>query len=105
MGRAELEYRLNGIIDSIAFGATGTPLEGLLLASSNVSQRPVVDGAASTASLLCRRSDGRETFNRVWVTLNHTDQNRSLGIRTGSALFPVFKCAFVSAQVSGEYGS
>ncbi len=41
VGRPELEYRLSGLIDSIAFGATGTPLEGLLIASSNLQQRPV----------------------------------------------------------------
>ncbi|HSV48544.1 MAG TPA: hypothetical protein VLJ58_22340, partial [Ramlibacter sp.] len=40
-GRAELEYRLAGPIDSIAFGQAGTPLDGLLLASSNLSQRAV----------------------------------------------------------------
>ena len=47
-GRAELEYRLAGVIDSIAFGAAGTALDGLLLASSNLKQRPVVDGLADT---------------------------------------------------------
>ncbi|MFN4116303.1 MAG: hypothetical protein ACK4F7_07370, partial [Inhella sp.] len=40
-GRAELEYRLPGLVDSIAFGRAGTPLAGLLLASSNTAQRPV----------------------------------------------------------------
>ncbi|MDZ4255508.1 MAG: putative Ig domain-containing protein, partial [Sulfuritalea sp.] len=44
-GRPELEYRLAGLIDSISFGADGTPLAGLLLASSNLKQRAVVEGA------------------------------------------------------------
>jgi hypothetical protein len=44
-GRPELEFRLAGLIDSISFGATGTPLAGLLLASSNLRQRAVVEGA------------------------------------------------------------
>ncbi|MES2942355.1 MAG: hypothetical protein V4772_05745, partial [Pseudomonadota bacterium] len=49
-GRAELEYRLNAVIDSISFGAAGTPLAGLLLASSNLPQQPsTVDVAAETA--------------------------------------------------------
>ncbi|HLF95978.1 MAG TPA: CARDB domain-containing protein, partial [Methylococcaceae bacterium] len=47
-GRAELEYRLRGTIDSIAFGATGTELAGLLIASSNLKQRPVVAGVGDT---------------------------------------------------------
>ncbi|UUZ69428.1 putative Ig domain-containing protein [Polaromonas sp. P2-4] len=45
VGRPELEYRLNGIIDSIAFGAAGTELDGVMVASSNLKQRPVVAGA------------------------------------------------------------
>ena len=49
VGRAELEFRLNGVIDSIAFGAAGTPLEGLLVASSNLAQRPVTHNAPSAA--------------------------------------------------------
>ncbi|HEV6968357.1 Ig-like domain-containing protein [Roseateles sp.] len=40
-GRAELEYRVAGLVDSIAFGQAGTALAGLLLASSNTAQRPV----------------------------------------------------------------
>ena len=44
-GRGELEYRLAGIIDSIAFGVSGTELAGLLLASSNLAQRPVLANA------------------------------------------------------------
>jgi len=47
-GRAELEFRLAGEIDSIAFGASATPLEGLLIASSTPRQRAVLDGAAAT---------------------------------------------------------
>lgn len=42
-GRAELEYRLDGVIDSIAFGVSGTALDGLLFASSTPRQRPLVD--------------------------------------------------------------
>lgn len=48
IGRPELEYRLSGLIDSIGFGAAGTALEGLLVASSNLKQRPVVEGAGET---------------------------------------------------------
>ena len=47
-GRAEVEYRLAGLVDSIAFGAAGTPLAGLLFASSNLPQRPV-GGSAPAA--------------------------------------------------------
>ncbi|MDN5416349.1 MAG: putative Ig domain-containing protein, partial [Acinetobacter sp.] len=38
-GRAELEYTLNGLIDSITFGQKGTVFEGLLFASANNSQQ------------------------------------------------------------------
>ncbi|MDB5858608.1 MAG: hypothetical protein JWQ76_2297, partial [Ramlibacter sp.] len=41
IGRAELEYRINGLVDSIAFGRAGTALDGLLIATTNVRQRPV----------------------------------------------------------------
>ncbi|WP_233259655.1 CARDB domain-containing protein, partial [Ramlibacter sp. WS9] len=47
-GRAELEYRLAGSIDSIAFGHAGSPLDGLLLASSNLSQRAVAATGSET---------------------------------------------------------
>jgi hypothetical protein len=47
-GRAELEYRLAGVIDSLAFGADGTPLAGLLLASSQPAQHPVFAGVDAT---------------------------------------------------------
>ncbi len=46
-GRAEVEYRIAGVVDSIAFGAAGSPLAGVMLASSNLAQRPVVQGAGS----------------------------------------------------------
>lgn len=48
VGRAELEYRLSGIVDSIAFGAAGSSLDGLLFASSNLRQRNVGAGATGT---------------------------------------------------------
>jgi len=48
VGRAELEYRMAGLIDSIAFGAAGTALDGLLLASSNLRQRPAVVDSVAT---------------------------------------------------------
>ena len=48
VGRAELEYRLSGVINRLAFGAAGTALDGLLIASSKLQQRPVVDGAGET---------------------------------------------------------
>ncbi|MFO0444029.1 MAG: putative Ig domain-containing protein, partial [Betaproteobacteria bacterium] len=47
-GRAELEYRLAGLVDSITFGQAGSGLQGLLLASSNLPQRPT-GGAAGSA--------------------------------------------------------
>ena len=47
-GRAELEYRLTGVIDSIAFGQVGTALEGTLVASSQLQQRAVNSQTAST---------------------------------------------------------
>ena len=40
VGRAEVEYRLPGLVDSLAFGPSGSILAGLLLASSNTAQRP-----------------------------------------------------------------
>ncbi|MCP4925155.1 MAG: hypothetical protein GY916_04335, partial [Gammaproteobacteria bacterium] len=43
IGRAELEYRIDGVVDSIAFGGAGTQVEGLLFASSNLQQRALVD--------------------------------------------------------------
>jgi len=46
-GRPELEYRLSGVIDSIAFGDDGTPLAGLLIASCNLQQRPVSNAQAA----------------------------------------------------------
>jgi hypothetical protein len=48
VGRAELEYALPGVIDSIAFGAADTPLAGLLLASSQLGQRPVFTAGEAT---------------------------------------------------------
>jgi subtilase family serine protease len=51
IGRAELEYRLSGVIDSIAFGANGTPLAGLLITSSNLKQRPVVEGQSTLSNI------------------------------------------------------
>lgn len=47
-GRAELEYRLTGVIDSIAFGQVGTALEGILVASSQLKQRAVNSQTANT---------------------------------------------------------
>ena len=38
-GRAEVEYTLNGLIDSLVFGQKGTAFEGLLFASANNSQQ------------------------------------------------------------------
>ena len=38
-GRAEVEYTLNGLIDSLVFGQNGTAFEGLLFASANNSQQ------------------------------------------------------------------
>ncbi len=46
-GRGELEYRLRGVVDSIAFGTTGSAFEGLLVVSSNLGQRAVVAGEAT----------------------------------------------------------
>ena len=47
-GRAEIEYRLAGVVDSIAFGAAGTVLDGLLFASTNLPQRALGTGTTST---------------------------------------------------------
>ncbi|HEX4879001.1 MAG TPA: putative Ig domain-containing protein, partial [Limnobacter sp.] len=47
-GRGELEYRLNAVIDSIAFGHAGSAMAGLLFASSNTSQQPA-GGSAEAA--------------------------------------------------------
>ena len=47
-GRAALEYRLAGIIDSIAFGQVDSPLDGVLVASSQLKQRAVNSQTAST---------------------------------------------------------
>jgi len=50
MGRAELEYRLSGVIDSITFGAAGTDLDGLMFASSNNKQHPTLANVTPTAA-------------------------------------------------------
>jgi len=69
IGRSELEYRLSGVIDSIAFGAAGSALDGLLVASSNLHQRPVVAGGASDvphqSSVMTITLRGRPSFSRV----------------------------------------
>ncbi|MBL8395672.1 MAG: hypothetical protein JNK99_13155, partial [Candidatus Accumulibacter sp.] len=49
VGRAEIEYRVSGILDSIAFGVPDTPLAGLLLASSQPGQHPVPGTGAEAA--------------------------------------------------------
>ncbi|HEX8964211.1 MAG TPA: putative Ig domain-containing protein, partial [Rhodocyclaceae bacterium] len=49
VGRAELEYRMAGVVDSIAFGAVGTQLEGVLVASSQSHQQPEVQGVTAPA--------------------------------------------------------
>ncbi|HAY08473.1 MAG TPA: hypothetical protein DCY18_00810, partial [Thauera sp.] len=46
-GRAELEFRLDGVVDSIAFGQPGSALEGLLFASCNLPQRAVLGSASA----------------------------------------------------------
>ncbi|HAY28075.1 MAG TPA: hypothetical protein DCY47_11380, partial [Candidatus Accumulibacter sp.] len=46
-GRAELEYRLAGIIDSIAFAAPDSHLAGLLFASSQPGQQPSGGGVSA----------------------------------------------------------
>ncbi|MBU3058495.1 hypothetical protein, partial [Pseudomonas indica] len=69
-GRAELEYRLTGLIDSLAFGAAGTELEGLLIASSNGRQRPVTAGNAEVPHQ-----------SAVWMI--ELDSRRMLQLATG----------------------
>jgi hypothetical protein len=49
-GRAELEYRVVGLVDSIAFGKAGTGLAGLLLASSNTPQRPTAANGSTAVA-------------------------------------------------------
>jgi hypothetical protein len=46
-GRAELEFRLGGIIDSIAFATPDSHLAGLLFASSQPGQQPAGGGASA----------------------------------------------------------
>jgi len=48
VGRAELEYRLTGVVSSIAFGQAGTPLAGLLFASGSLAQHVTVAGVTDT---------------------------------------------------------
>ena len=50
-GRAEVEYRITGsggLIDSIAFGRAGSVLDGVLVASGNLAQRPVTEASGLT---------------------------------------------------------
>ncbi|WP_198080418.1 CARDB domain-containing protein, partial [Acinetobacter calcoaceticus] len=62
-GRAEVEYTLNGLIDSLVFGQKGTAFEGLLFASANNSQQlsngskslPKLDNAAVWMISLAKR--------------------------------------------------
>ncbi|MEG2269346.1 MAG: hypothetical protein RSC68_34110, partial [Acinetobacter sp.] len=61
-GRAEVEYTLNGLIDSLVFGQKGTAFEGLLFASANNSQQftnskslPKQDNAAVWMISLAKR--------------------------------------------------
>src|SRR5690606_28736022 len=49
IGRAELEYTLNGTLHGLAFGQAGTPLEGLLFVSGGLPQHVTIDGVADTA--------------------------------------------------------
>ena len=58
-GRAEVEYRIAGMVDSIAFGRAGSPLAGVLVASSDLAQRPVVVGADAVRAAQRQRLDGR----------------------------------------------
>ncbi|MDK2126935.1 putative Ig domain-containing protein, partial [Parachitinimonas caeni] len=62
-GRAEVEYRLDGVLDSLAFGRAGSALDGLLLVSSNGHQQALGagrsaarDGALWMIELASRRS-------------------------------------------------
>ncbi|WP_346949757.1 putative Ig domain-containing protein, partial [Dyella sp.] len=50
LGRAELEYRIKGVVDSIAFGAPGSLLDGMLVASGALPQHVQVAGVADTTS-------------------------------------------------------
>ena len=53
MGRAQLEYSLSGVVDSIAFGQAGSELAGLLIASSqtgNVASNSANKNTAVTHS-------------------------------------------------------
>jgi hypothetical protein len=49
-GNAQLEYRLRGIVESIAFGQAGTALAGLMFASTSTAQRAIASGADASAT-------------------------------------------------------
>ncbi|MDH3209385.1 MAG: Ig domain-containing protein, partial [Burkholderiaceae bacterium] len=69
-GRAEVEYRLAGLVDSIAFGRDDTVLTGLLLASSNVAQRPVI-------------AQGTDVPHQAAVWMIELQTRRSLQVASG----------------------
>jgi hypothetical protein len=91
-GRAELEFRLPGLIDSIAFGQEGSPLAGLLVASSNLPQRPVVSAGSEPphgsavwlVELQSRRSLQLATGGTRGESVLTTDDGRILVAQSGS---------------------
>jgi len=77
-GRAELEYRLAGVVDSIAFGAAGTALDGLLFASNKLRQRAVAAGAASNTE-----TTSRPQQSPLWMI--ELDSRRALQVASGGS--------------------
>ena len=70
-GRAELEYRLNAVIDSISFGAAGTQVAGLMFASSDLKQHPTTANAAN------------DTVHQSTVWMVELQSRRVLQLATG----------------------
>ncbi|ULU23434.1 tandem-95 repeat protein [Dyella terrae] len=48
LGRAELEYSINGVVDHIAFGQAGSLLDGLLIATGGLPQHVQINGVTDS---------------------------------------------------------
>ncbi|MBV8468215.1 MAG: pre-peptidase C-terminal domain-containing protein, partial [Burkholderiales bacterium] len=91
-GQAQLEYTLADTVDSLSFGQAGTPLAGLLFASTSLAQRAVATGDTSvphTSSvwmieLASRRSLQVATGGTQGESMVATDDGRLLVAQTNS---------------------
>ncbi|MFN6997022.1 MAG: putative Ig domain-containing protein, partial [Aquincola tertiaricarbonis] len=56
LGKASVQFRLDGALDSLAFGRAGTPLQGLLFVSSRIPSGSAAGAALHMVDLFTRRS-------------------------------------------------